>query len=85
MHAARMGRWRARQEKVTHHGSPRLAPGDLLLSAAMTTIRDAAAPADPARLSGPYRNWCGRSCPALLHPGFLRRSHYGPGLFSALN
>ena len=73
MHAARMGRWRARQEKVTHHGSPALPAGDLLLPAAMTTPRDAAAPADQLRLPGPHCHWCGRSCLPLLRQGFLRR------------
>ena len=50
LHAARMGRWRARRQKVTHHGSPALPAGDLLLPAAMTTPRNAAAPADQPRL-----------------------------------
>ena len=73
MHAARMGRWRARQQKVTHHGSPVPPAGDLLAPAAMTILRDAAAPADQPRLSGPHCHWCGRSCLPLLRQGFLRR------------
>ena len=90
MHAARMGRWRAklakgsdgaavgmpaegRQEKVTHHGSPAPACGDLVAPAAMTATRAAVAPADQARLPGPHCHWCGRSCLPLLRQGFLRR------------
>lgn len=73
MHVAQIGRWRARREKVTHHGSPAPPAGDLLVPAAMTTTRDAAAPADQARLPGPHCHWCGRSCPVLLRQGFLRR------------
>jgi len=79
MHAARMSRWRAQREKVTHHGSPASAPGDLLAPAAMTPPRDAAAPADQARLSGPHCHWCGRSCLALLRQGFLRRRRHHRG------
>ena len=73
MHAARMSRWRARREKVTHHGSPAPPAGDLLAPAAMTIPSDAAAPADQARVAGPHCHWCGRSCPPLLRQGFLRR------------
>jgi len=73
MHAARMSRWRARQDKVTHHGSPAPPAGDLLAPAAMTITRDAAAPTDQPRLSGPHCSWCGGSCLALLRQGFLRR------------
>ena len=73
MHAARIGRWRAQRDKVTHHGSPAPPAGDLLAPAAMTTTRDAANPADQPRLPGPHCNWCGRSCLPLLRQGFLRR------------
>jgi hypothetical protein len=73
MHAARMSRWRARQQKVTHHGSPAPVCGDLLAPAAMTATRAAVAPADQARLPGPHCHWCGRSCLPLLRQGFLRR------------
>lgn len=74
MHAARMSRWRVRQDnKVTHHGSPAAVVGDLLAPAALTITRDAAAPTDQPRLSGPQCSWCGRSCLALLRQGFLRR------------
>jgi hypothetical protein len=69
----RMSRWRARQDKVTHHGSPAPPAGDLLVPAAITTAHDAAVSPDQPRLSGPHCSWCGRSCPALLRQGFLRR------------
>jgi hypothetical protein len=73
MHAARMSRWRARQQKVTHHGSPAPPAGDLLAPAAMTATRAAVAPAEQARLPGPHCHWCGRTCLPLLRQRFLRR------------
>jgi hypothetical protein len=73
MHAARMSRWRARQDKVTHHGSPAAPAGDLLVPAAITTAHDAAASTDQPRLSGPHCSWCGRRCQELLRQRFLRR------------
>jgi hypothetical protein len=73
MHAARMSHWRARQQKVTHHGSPAPPASDLVLPAAMTATRAAVAPVDQARLPGPHCHWCGRSCLPLLRQGFLRR------------
>jgi len=73
MHAARMSHWRARQQKVTHHGSPTPGSSDLVAPAAMTATRAAVAPADPARLPGPHCHWCGRTCLSLLRQGFLRR------------
>jgi hypothetical protein len=44
-HAARMSRYRSRQKKVTHHGSPAPAAGDLLAVVAMAAVRDVASPA----------------------------------------
>jgi len=73
MHAARMSQWRARQQKVTHHGSPAPGSSDLVALAAMTATRAAVAPAERARLPGPHCHWCGRTCLPLLRQGFLRR------------
>jgi hypothetical protein len=72
-HAARMGRWRAQQKKVTHHGSPMPPADDLLPPVAMTAARDDALPADGRQPPGPHCHWCGRGCPPLLRQGFLRR------------
>jgi len=73
MHAARQGRYRARQERVTHHGSPKPPADDLLPPVAMTATHDEASPADGPRPPGPHCHWCGRGCPPLLRQGFLRR------------
>jgi hypothetical protein len=73
MHAARMGRYRARREIVTHHGSPPPPADDLLPPDALTTTRDDASPADGPRPSVPHCHWCGRGCLPLLRQGFLRR------------
>jgi hypothetical protein len=72
-HAARMGRWRARQERVTHHGSPRPSAGDLLPVVAMTPRSDDASPAERRRSAASHCHWCGRRCLPLLRVGFLRR------------
>lgn len=80
MHAARMSRWRARQEKVTHHGSPAPAPGDLLAPAAMTTASDAAAPADQAP-GCPVRTATGAAAPAWRCS--VRGSCVGAGAIAA--
>jgi hypothetical protein len=71
-HAARMCRYRSRQKKVTHHGSPAPAPGDVLTPVAMAAVRDDA-PAAGLRPPGPHCHWCGRGCPPLLRQGLLRR------------
>ena len=72
-HAARMSRYRSRQKKVTHHGSPASAPSDLLAAVAIAAVRDDAPFAAGPRLPGPHCHWCGRGCPPLLRQGFLRR------------
>jgi hypothetical protein len=81
MHAARMGRWRARQEKVTHHGSPPPPADALLPPVAMRATHDDASPADRRRPPGPHCHWCGRRCPPLLRQGFLRRRRRHRGRF----
>jgi hypothetical protein len=73
MHAARMGRYRARREIVTHHGSPPTPADDLLAWDALTSTRDEASPACGPRPSVPHCHWCGRGCLPLLRQGFLRR------------
>jgi len=73
MHAARMGRYRARRERVTHHGSPRAGADDLLPPDAMTVTRDEVAPADRPRPAVVHCHWCGRCCLPHLRQGFLRR------------
>jgi hypothetical protein len=68
-----MGRYRLRQKKVTHHGSPTPAAGDLLAPVAMAAVRDDAPSAAGLRSPGPHCHWCGRGCPPLLRQGLLRR------------
>ncbi len=72
-HAARMGRYRARREIVTHHGSPPPPTDDLLSPDAMTATRDDVAPADRPRPAVAHCHWCGRCCLPHLRQGFLRR------------
>jgi hypothetical protein len=72
-HAARMSRYRSRQKKVTHHGSPAPAAGGLLAPVAIAAVRDDAPFAAGFRSPGPHCHWCGRGCPPLLRQGFLRR------------
>ena len=75
-HAARMGRYRARRQSVTHHGSPAPAPHDLLPPDAMMPTADDASPGDALRPPGLYCHWCGRRCLSLLRLGFLRRRRH---------
>ena len=72
-HAARMGRYRLRQKKVTHHGSPAPATSDLLPPVAMAAVRDDVPAAAGLRPPEPHCHWCGRGCPPLLRQGLLRR------------
>lgn len=72
-HAARMDRYRSRQKKVTHHGSPTLAASDLLAAVAIAAVRDVVPAAAGLGPPGPHCHWCGRGCPPLLRQGFLRR------------
>jgi hypothetical protein len=73
MHAARQGRYRARQERVTHHGSPPPAADGLLPPDAMTTTPDDVSSADGPWPPVLHCHWCGRGCLTLLRQGFLRR------------
>jgi hypothetical protein len=65
-HAARARRYRARQNKVTHQGSPRPPPDDVL--------RASAASPRAVLLQPPWRcHWCGRPCSPFVRMDFLRR------------
>jgi hypothetical protein len=72
-HAARQGRYRARDKKVTHHGSLPPRPDDLLAPGSPVSASDAAAPQDRPRRTITHCHWCGRRCPPLVRQGFLRR------------
>jgi hypothetical protein len=72
-HAVRMGRYRARQQIVTHHGSPPPQVDDLLPAGAIATTIDNGSPvARPDRRIS-HCHWCGRPCLPQLRQGFLRR------------
>lgn len=72
-HAARMGRYRARQEIVTHHGSPLPPAAGLLPTGAAATTSDEISPPERPRRSTAHCHWCGRACLPQLRQGFLRR------------
>jgi hypothetical protein len=72
-HAARARRYRARGEKVTHHGSPLRPPDDLLASSSPAIASDAKARTDRLSPSAPHCHWCGRRCLDLVGQVFLRR------------
>ena len=74
-HAARQGRYRARRQNVTHHGSPAPARGALLPTPMMPTVATTA-PADAPRPPDFSCHWCGRRCLPLLRPGFRRRRYH---------
>jgi hypothetical protein len=84
-HAARSGRWRARQKNVTHQGSPPQPPDDLVLvgTAAAASKPPAASRSDVAMRLRDHRplfwgcHWCGRRCPPFVRTGFLRRRRRG--------
>jgi hypothetical protein len=72
-HAARQARYRARDKKVTHHGSPPPRPDDLLAPGSPMSASDVAIPEDRPRRTITHCHWCGRRCPPLVRQGFLRR------------
>jgi hypothetical protein len=80
-HAARAGRYRARQNNVTHQGSPPQRADDLVTASAvvMASKPPSASPCDVARRSPPHRSgswcchWCGCRCPPFVRREFLRR------------
>jgi hypothetical protein len=78
-HAARMGRYRARREIVTHHGSPAPPTDDLLPATTTAITSDDLFPADRPKRSTPHGHWCGRPCLPQLRQGFLRRRDHRRG------
>lgn len=72
-HAMRARRYRARDKKVTHHGSPVLPPDGLLTPGSPMSASDANAPTDRPSPPASRCHWCGRRCSALVRQGFLRR------------
>jgi hypothetical protein len=72
-HAERASRYRARREKVTHHGSPRSAPGGCLPSGSRKIASGATISGRWPWRAAPCCHWCGRQCAVLVRQGFLRR------------
>ena len=80
-HAARAGRYRARQKNVTHQGSPPHRADDLVMASAVVTTAKppSASPGEGARSSPPHRSgswschWCGCRCSPFVRREFLRR------------
>ena len=72
-HAARMGRYRTRRQRVTHHGSPAPAAHVLLPPEAMMANAEDVSAAEALRPPGLYCHWCGCRCLPLLRLGFIRR------------
>jgi len=72
-HAERARRYRARREKVTHHGSPAPAPDDCLSPGSRMIARGVTNPDQRLRQLASHCHWCGRRCPALVRQGFSRR------------
>lgn len=83
-HAARSGRWRARQKNVTHQGSPSRPP-DAGVPMDATAAASAPPVAPSSEVDAPSQNesafwrcrWCGRRCSPLVRMGFLRRRWRG--------
>jgi hypothetical protein len=84
-HAARAGRYRARQKNVTHQGSPPQRRDDVVsVDVAASASRPAAASSPDvamrSRGHGPglWRcHWCGCRCPPFVRIGFLCRRRRG--------
>lgn len=72
-HAERARRYRARQNNVTHHGSPSAPANDLLIAGSVTAASDAVSAGDEPRQTAWRCHWCGCRCPPLIRQGFLRR------------
>lgn len=70
-HAARQRRYRARQEKVTHQGSPPAPSGDLLATDSTLAVKQ-----DFSSRPSAFATWrchfCGRPCAKHVRLGFLR-------------
>ena len=75
-HAARMARYRARQNKVTHQGSPERPVGELLSLDPETAENgdvSASGPVASDSLSATRCHWCACRCPDRLRHDYLRR------------
>lgn len=86
--AARNRRYRARQKKVTHQGSPLPPPDDVVLldaeplTATVTARKPAAARGVVMRSQAPragslHCHWCGERCSPFIRNEFLRRHQRG--------
>jgi hypothetical protein len=73
-HAARARRYRARQKKVTHHGSLPQPTDDVMpVGTTLTTQAHLRTPRS-FPLQPPWRcHWCERPCSPFVRHGFLRR------------
>lgn len=75
-HAARMVGYRARRNKVTHHGSPQRPPSDVLWSDLATVENEQTSSGEPAvgqRPAARRCHWCACRCPDRVRHEFLRR------------
>jgi hypothetical protein len=80
-HAARAGRYRARQNNVTHQGSPPPRADDLVMASAVVIAGKppSASAGEGARSPPPHRSgnwschWCGCRCSPFVRREFLRR------------
>jgi hypothetical protein len=80
-HAARASRYRARQNNVTHQGSPPHRADDLVMANAVASASkpSSAPPGEVARPSLGHRSgnwschWCRCRCPPFVRREFLRR------------
>ena len=71
-HAVRARRWRARQNNVTHQGSPPPPLDDLVLPGSAVTASEPS-PSPDARRWKWHCYWCGCRCSRFVRQGFLRR------------
>jgi hypothetical protein len=70
-HAARQRRYRARQQKVTHQGSPPELPGDVLPTGSAVAAKRHVS-CRPPTFATHYCHFCGGACEAHVRLGFLR-------------
>ena len=80
-HAARSRAYRARQQNVTHHGSPQQSTDDVMpkyvsVEVSVSSGPSASTPQTPrwSPLQAPWRCcWCGHPCAPFVRMDFLRR------------
>jgi hypothetical protein len=70
-HAARQRRYRARQQKVTHQGSP-VMPSEVSCAASEPTAAKRVAAHCPARMAVILCHFCGRKCSPFVRHGHRR-------------